>query len=86
MWRGTSRGAVRWGVMPHPGEVNVADRHRASITKRERERTRQQKRQDKEDKRKQRQEERSKRPDHEPGVDPDIAHIVPGPQAPQTEA
>lgn len=48
--------------------------------KRQREKDRQNLQREKEAIRKQRREERANRPPGEPGVDPDIAGIVPGPQ------
>jgi hypothetical protein len=61
-------------------EVGLGTNRGASITKRERERARQQRQKDKADRRLQRKAEKQERPAHEPGVDPDIAGIVPGPQ------
>ncbi|MBM7112168.1 hypothetical protein [Archangium primigenium] len=50
-------------------------------TKRQKEMARQQKQRDKEQKKEERQRDREARPTRQPGdVDPDIAHIVPGPQ------
>jgi hypothetical protein len=51
-----------------------------SVNKRQKEKNRQDKQREKDAKRKQRREERDNRPAGEPGVDPDIADIVPGPQ------
>lgn len=51
-----------------------------SVNKRNRERDRQNHQRDKDALRKQRRDERAQRPPGEPGVDPDIAGIVPGPQ------
>lgn len=51
-----------------------------SVNKRQKEKNRQDKQREKDAKRKQRREERDNRPTGETGVDPDIAHIVPGPQ------
>jgi hypothetical protein len=61
----------------------LAVKHRATFTKRERERARQQHREDKEAKRQQRLAEKKERGPLESGEDPDIAGIVPGPQPPQ---
>ncbi len=61
-------------------EVALGTNRGASITKRERERARQQRQKDKADRRIQRKAEKQERPAREPGVDPDIAGIVPGPQ------
>ncbi len=51
-----------------------------SVNKRQKEKNRQDKQREKDAKRKQRREERDNRPAGETGIDPDIAHIVPGPQ------
>jgi hypothetical protein len=51
-----------------------------SVNKRQKEKNRQDKQREKDAKRKQRREERENRPAGAPGVDPDIADIVPGPQ------
>jgi hypothetical protein len=52
-----------------------------SVTKRNKEKLRQEKQRDKELRRRQRKEERGEKGDSAtPGVDPDIAGIVPGPQ------
>jgi len=53
---------------------------RPSITKRQKERARQERNRLKVERRAQRQAERKDRPEPPPGVDPDIAWIVPGPQ------
>jgi hypothetical protein len=50
-------------------------------TKRQKEMARAQKQRDKEARKEERQRDKEARPDRQPGdVDPDIAHIVPGPQ------
>jgi hypothetical protein len=78
--------AVRFAVSPvgargnAASEVGLGTNRGASITKRERERARQQRQKDKAEKRVQRKAEKQERPAREPGVDPDIAGIVPGPQ------
>lgn len=51
-----------------------------SLNKRLKEKARQEKQQDKAAKRQQRKHERNQRSTAEPGEDPDIAGIVPGPQ------
>lgn len=51
-----------------------------SINKRIKERQRQERQREKAAKREQRKLEKADRPPVEAGVDPDIAHIVPGPQ------
>jgi hypothetical protein len=52
-----------------------------TFSKRQRERDKREKKQAKAERREQRKHERADRPDgEEPGVDPDIAGIVPGPQ------
>ncbi len=51
-----------------------------SINKRLKERQRQERQREKAAKREQRKLQKADRPPAEPGVDPDIAHIVPGPQ------
>jgi len=51
-----------------------------SVNKRQKERNRQDKQREKEAKRAQRKRERAERGPAAPGVDPDIAGIVPGPQ------
>jgi hypothetical protein len=53
-----------------------------TFIKRQKERARQQRNQEKEAKREERKREKAERPAKADGVDPDIAHIVPGPQAP----
>jgi hypothetical protein len=54
-----------------------------TFIKRQKERARQQRNQDKQLKREQLKREKAERPAREAGgVDPDIAHIIPGPQAP----
>ena len=53
---------------------------RPSITKRQKERARQERNQKKVERRAQRLQERNEQPPPPPGVDPDIAWIVPGPQ------
>ncbi len=64
-------------------EVALAVKHRATFTKRERERARQQHREEKEAKRLQRLAEKKERGPADTDGDPDIAGIVPGPQPPQ---
>jgi hypothetical protein len=51
-----------------------------SINKRNKEKQRQERQREKEQKRQQRKEDRGTRTPVEPGVDPDIAGIIPGPQ------
>jgi hypothetical protein len=51
-----------------------------TLQKRQREKERQSRQREKEALRRQRREERAQRPPGEPGVDPDIAGIIPGPQ------
>jgi hypothetical protein len=51
-----------------------------TIDKRNKEKQRQERQRDKELKRRQRRDEKGNRPTGEPGVDPDIAGIIPGPQ------
>lgn len=51
-----------------------------SMNKRLKERQRQEKQREKAAKRQERAREKADRPESEGGVDPDIAHIVPGPQ------
>jgi hypothetical protein len=54
-----------------------------TFIKRQKERARQQRQQDKQTKRDERKREKADRPSRaDGGVDPDIAHIIPGPQAP----
>jgi hypothetical protein len=54
-----------------------------TFIKRQKERARQQRNQDKEVKREERKRLKAERPTRgEAGIDPDIAHIIPGPQAP----
>ena len=55
------------------------------VSKRQKERARQDWQREKAEKRKQRQKERAARVPGEPGGDPDIAGIVPGPQPPPEE-
>jgi hypothetical protein len=52
------------------------------VNKRQRERNRQDKQREKEAKREQRRREKAERGPTAPGVDPDIAGIIPGPQPP----
>jgi hypothetical protein len=62
------------------------DNRRPELTKRQKELARARKAQEKADRRQQRQRERGQRPDgSDPGEDPDIAGIVPGPQPPLEE-
>ena len=49
-------------------------------TKRQKEMARAQKQRDKEARKEERQRDKEARPERQPGEDPDIAHIVPGPQ------
>jgi hypothetical protein len=51
-----------------------------TFSKRNKEKLRQDRQREKEQKRQERKVERDNRPPPDPGVDPDIAHIVPGPQ------
>jgi hypothetical protein len=51
-----------------------------SVNKRNKEKQRQDRQREKDAKRQQRRGEKGNRPPAEPGVDPDIAGIVPGPQ------
>lgn len=53
-----------------------------SFTKRQKEKNRQDRQREKDEERRRRKTERANRPPGEPGVDPDIAGIVPGPQPP----
>jgi hypothetical protein len=53
-----------------------------TFIKRQKERARQQRNQDKQLKREERKRQKAERPAAEAGVDPDIAHIVAGPQPP----
>ena len=52
----------------------------STINKRNKDKLRQEKQKDKEAKRQQRRKDKDNRPVAEPGFDPDIAGIVPGPQ------
>jgi hypothetical protein len=56
-----------------------------SVNKRQKERNRQDRQREKEAKRAQRKRERAERGPATPGVDPDIAGIVPGPQPPSED-
>ena len=61
----------------------MGGKSRTSVTKRQKEQARQQRQRDKEVRRVERKREKAERPSAEPGAeDPDIAGIVPGPQAP----
>jgi hypothetical protein len=51
-----------------------------SAQKRQKERNRQEWQRDKASKKEQRKVDKANKPPPEPGVDPDIAHIIPGPQ------
>lgn len=53
-----------------------------SVNKRQKERQRQERQREKSAKREERKREKADRPSGSPGEDPDIAGIVPGPQAP----
>jgi hypothetical protein len=53
-----------------------------SVNKRIKEKAREEKQQDKAQRRQERRKERDQRASPAPGVDPDIADIVPGPQPP----
>ena len=57
-----------------------------SVQKRQKERLRQERQKEKEAERKRRKEEKASRPPGEPGVDPDLVGIVPGPQPPMEDA
>jgi hypothetical protein len=57
-----------------------------SVNKRLKERQRQEKQREKAAKRQERKNDKPARPTTEAGVDPDIAHIVPGPQPIEEEA
>ena len=59
----------------------MGGKSRTSVTKRQKEQARQQRRQSKEMRREQRAAEKGERPQGTDGEDPDIAGIVPGPQA-----
>ncbi len=63
----------------------MANRGRPTITKRQKELTRAERQRIKDEKRAQREAEKASRPEPEPGVDPDIAGIKPGPQPPRTD-
>ena len=58
---------------------------RPSINKRNREQARRDRAKAKEERRIERANERKDRPDPDPGTDPDIAGITPGPQAPRED-
>jgi hypothetical protein len=58
----------------------MAVKGRPSINKRQKEMSRKEERDRKDARRAQRKTERESRPPTAPGADPDIAHIVPGPQ------
>jgi hypothetical protein len=53
-----------------------------SVNKRQKERQRQERQREKNAKREERKRDKASRPEAESGEDPDIAGIVPGPQAP----
>ncbi|MCL2777797.1 MAG: hypothetical protein FWD73_07315 [Polyangiaceae bacterium] len=53
-----------------------------SVNKRQKERQRQERQREKNAKREERKRDKASRPETESGEDPDIAGIVPGPQAP----
>ena len=52
----------------------------SSFMKRQKERQREEKQKEKEQKRAERDRDKANKPEGEPGVDPDLAGIVPGPQ------
>ena len=58
----------------------MAQTKRPSFMKRQKEQARQEKARGKQDRRDQRKVERTHKPENDDEVDPDIAHIVPGPQ------
>lgn len=58
----------------------MANNGRPSFSKRQKEQARAEQAKRKAEKREQRKEEKANKPDSAPGIDPDIAHIVPGPQ------
>lgn len=66
--------------MPHDEEWKMGASGRPSFNKRQKEQARLEKQRRKEEKRAERDADRANRAPPEPGVDPDIAHIVPGPQ------
>ncbi len=66
--------------VPCEKESVIATKGRPSIVKRQKEQARLEQRRRKEDKRAQRNEEKENRPAGNPGEDPDIAGIIPGPQ------
>ncbi len=57
-----------------------------SVNKRQKEKNRQEKQRDKLADRKRRRDDKAERPNGPPGVDPDIADIVPGPQPREDDA
>lgn len=66
-------------------EVVVSSNGRPSFAKRQKEIARAEKQRDKAAERARRAVEKKNRPDAPPGVDPDIAGVVPGPQPPSEE-
>lgn len=67
-------------------EVRLSTQGRPSIGKRQKELSRLEKAREKAAERARRADERKNRPPGEPGVDPDIAGVVPGPQPPLDES
>jgi hypothetical protein len=63
----------------------MANRSRPSQQKRQKERARQEKQKMKAEKRQEAKERRANTPAYQPGEDPDIAGIVPGPQPPRDD-
>jgi hypothetical protein len=83
------RRAIRAGVLAFiflfepgsaPCECALQESMSSSINKRNKEKQRQERRREKEVKRQQRRDQKDTRAEAEPGVDPDIAGIIPGPQ------
>ena len=64
----------------------MSSQGRPSFAKRQKELARQERAREKNTERARRAEERKNRPEGEPGVDPDIAGVIPGPQPPAEDS
>jgi hypothetical protein len=64
----------------------MSSQGRPSFAKRQKELARQERAREKNTERARRAEERKNKPEGEPGVDPDIAGVIPGPQPPAEDS
>ncbi len=77
---GSGRGRRAPEARPGRGKIFLRLSAMMTINKRQKEKQRQEKQRDKEQKRQQRRGDKGNKAPTEPGIDPDIAGIVPGPQ------